>query len=493
MMRALKITALAVAALALAGCGAEDKAATGGGAEIVPASAPVFVSVDSDLSSSQWQALDDLLRKFPARPQLLSWLRSTLREEGLDYERDVQPALGQEIDLVWLDLAEGGDNVVGLTQPRDEEAFRRLVAKADASGDDVVLREFRGWTIFAESAEAIERFRDAAAKGGKLADDGVFTAAMAELPEAALVKAYARGEDLTRLLGRAFQAFEGTGTGAFPTPGQGPPEFISAALAAEGDGLRLAGASRAETEPKTKATVFESTLLDDVPGDAIAFLTFRGDDAFAKEARSSPTYRRSLGELQKELGLPIDKLLELFAGEVALYVRPGTPFPEVTLLIPVASDEPAEEAAFRRVDELMKALTRLGKAKPCGAPSVEDGVTVACSDFGKVQVRYAGFDEKVVVTTGQSPVAELRAGGTKLADAKAFKDAKAAADLPDETAGFLWVDAAKAVPMLLGLAQAADEEIPAALRANLAPLKSLVLWADAEGRTSSYSAFLGID
>jgi hypothetical protein len=489
-MRALRFTVLAVLAFTLVGCGADEKAATGGGAEIVPASAPAYISIDSDLGSSQWQTVDDLLRKFPGRAQLLNWLRSTLREEDLDYEQDVEPALGEEVALVWLDFADGGDNVVGLTQPKDEAAFRRLVAKADASGDDIVLREFRGWTIFAESSEKIERFRDAAEQaGGRLADDGMFKDAMAELPDAALVKAYARGENLTRVLQQRLGSFGG----GFGFPSEQRPEFISAAFAAEGDGLRLVGATRAATEPKTKPTVFESTLIDDVPGDAIAFLTFRGDDAFAKQTRSSPTYRRSLGELQKMLGLPIDKLLELFAGEVALYARPGTPFPEVTLLIPVASDEPAEEAPFRRVDEAMKALTRLTPAQPCHAPRVEDGVTVACMDFGKVEVRYAGFDEKVVVTTGQSPVAELRAGGTKLADAKAFEDAKAAADLPDETAGFLWVDVAKAVPMLIGLAQAGDAEVPAKVRANLAPLESLVLWGDAEGRTTTYSAFVGID
>jgi Protein of unknown function (DUF3352) len=496
-MRALRLSVLVVLACTLVGCGADEKAATGGGAEIVPASAPVFISIDSDLGSSQWQTVDDLLHKFPGRPQLLAAIRSALRDEGLDYEQDVKPALGHEIDVVWLDFASGGQNVVGLTQPKDEAAFRRLVEKGNREDPDnaLVLGEVEGWTVLADSQAKIDRFRAAAAKGAELADDETFTDAIGELPEDALVKAYAKGENLTTLFQRALQEFQGTGTDTHDlgVPAEGSPEFISAALAAEGDGLRLAGATRAESEPKTKATVFKSTLIGEVPGDAIAFLTFRGNDAFAKQARSSPTYKRSLGELQKMLGLPVDKLFELFAGEVALYVRPGTPFPEVTLLIPVSSDEPAEEAAFQRVDQLLKAITRLTPAQPCHAPTVEDGVTVACVDFGRVEVRYAGFDEKVVVTTGQSPVAELRSDGTKLSDAEAFKDAKAAADLPDQTAGFLWVDVAKAVPMLLGLAQAGDAEIPAEVRANLAALKSLVLWADAEGRTSSFSAFVGID
>ena len=67
MVRFLQIAALIALALALSGCGAKDRGATASGAEIVPANAPAFVSIDSDLSSDQWQQVDELLRKFPAR------------------------------------------------------------------------------------------------------------------------------------------------------------------------------------------------------------------------------------------------------------------------------------------------------------------------------------------------------------------------------------------------------------------------------------------
>jgi Protein of unknown function (DUF3352) len=496
-VRIARVALVAALAFALTGCGADEKAGTSGGAEIVPASVPAFISIDSDLNSSQWQTVDDLLRKFPGRAQLLAAIRSSLSDSGFDYEQDVKPALGEEIDVVWLDFESGGENVVGLTKPKDEAAFKRLLEKGNREDPDdaLLIGEVEGWTVLADSRAKIERFREAVGLPDKLADDGMFTDAMSELPEDALVKAYAKGENLTRLVQQAFQEFQGTGTlpSRLPFPFAQRPEFVTLALAAEGDGLRLAGATRAETESKTKATVFSSKLIEDVPGDAIAFLTFRGNDSFATQARSSPTYRRSLRRFQQELGVPLDKLLELFDSEVALYVRPGTPFPEITFLIPVESDEPAEEAPFRSIDQLMKALTRSTTAQPCHAPTVEDGVTVACVRVGKVAIRYAGFDEKVVVTTGQSPVAELRSKGEKLPDAESFKQAKAAADLPDETAGFLWVDVAKAVPMLLGYAEAADEPIPPAVRANLEPLRSLVIWGDSEGRTTSFSAFLGID
>ena len=57
--------------------------------------------------------------------------RTSLRSDaGLDYEKDVEPALGPELDLVWLDFANDGENVVALMQPDDPEAFQRVVARA---------------------------------------------------------------------------------------------------------------------------------------------------------------------------------------------------------------------------------------------------------------------------------------------------------------------------------------------------------------------------
>jgi hypothetical protein len=186
-------------------------------------------------------------------------------------------------------------------------------------------------------------------------------------------------------------------------------------------------------------------------------------------------------------GVPLDKLLEAFQGETALYVRPATPFPQLTLLL---SDESGRAATA--VNLLFAALTSGEGAKPC-PPTLEDGIRVRCLDLGEIDIRYAAFDGKVVVTTGPNPVSELRGSGPKLAGSEAFKNAVQAADMPDETAGFIWVDLARTVPMILGFVDAADEQVPPDVRANLKPLQSFLAWGDADGRTSSFSAFLGID
>lgn len=489
MVRFLQIAALIALALALSGCGAKDQAATASGAEIVPADAPVFVAIDSDLSSDQWQQVDELLRKFPARADLLTELRASLREDagGLEYERDIKPSLGDEIDLVWLDFANGGANVVGLTKPKDEDAFRRMIEKGNTTGPtQLVFEEMDGWWVLSDEQQKIDRFRSEAESGEKLSDSAIFKSALADLPDEALVHVYVRGQSIVD----ALKGLEGLQLG--PLSAEQRPEFLSAALAAEGNGFRLVGAGRAAKAPKTQTEPFESKLLEVVPGDAVAFLAFKGGDAYAEQQRElekNEAYRMGVRELEKMLGMPLSSLLKVFKDEVALYVRPGSPIPEVTLLI----EAPNEQETLRRVDTAITALTKMLPTQPCHAPTQEAGVDVKCVGLEEVELRWAAFDQMVMVTIGQGAIAELRSDGDKLADDEGFNDARDAAEMPNESVGFIWLDLEDGIPMVLGLATASGGAIPSEIRENLEPLGSFLAWADSDGRSGSFTAFLQID
>lgn len=489
-MRIVHVLLIAALALTAAGCGAKEKAAAGGGAEIVPAGAPIFISIDSDLGSGQWQAFDDLLRSFPGRPQLLALIRASLRDDtGLDYERDIKPALGEEIDIVWLDFEAGGTNVVGLAKPKDEGAFRRMIAKhaEKQPTEKLLVGEVDGWLVLADEQAKLDRFREETAGGDKLADSATFKDAMGEVPDEALVTVYAGGDNLVRALERVFNEFQGVG-GALPFGADGRLDFITAALAAESDGLRLTGAARTEQEPPARSEPFSSKLVHEVPGDAVAFLTFQGD-SLSRQAGSSPTYERALRQFQRMFGLKLEGLLELFEHEVAFYVRPGTPLPEFTLLL----EAPNEQAALKRVRTVLRTISRFTVAQPCHEPKEQAGVPVDCVDFGKLSIRAAAFDGRVVVTTGQGAIRKLRSGGPKLADDARYEQARKVAGIPDETPGFLWVDIKDVLPMIFGFVEAGEVQLPPDVRANLEPLQSLLVWGELDGRTSSFSAFLQID
>src|SRR5437867_447652 len=112
--RALIVLLLTVAPL-VAGCGA----ATGGspeGAAAAPASAQLFVSIDTDFGSSQWKTAGELVGKFPDGQKAVDFLLEQLSSKGVDFSKDVEPALGPETDVVGLDLS-GQGSFVGLTKP----------------------------------------------------------------------------------------------------------------------------------------------------------------------------------------------------------------------------------------------------------------------------------------------------------------------------------------------------------------------------------------
>src|SRR5215212_1800287 len=104
-MRGLAGFFAAVAALVVvAGCGGSvsnaGSAAGTQAASIAPASAVAYVGVVTDDGSEQWQALQTLLGRFPDGDKLLQSIAYDLSDDGLDWQRDIRPALGPETAIV---------------------------------------------------------------------------------------------------------------------------------------------------------------------------------------------------------------------------------------------------------------------------------------------------------------------------------------------------------------------------------------------------------
>ena len=94
-----------VAALAFVGVGcggsssSSKQSAAGGpsGAEVIPAGAPAYVAVNTDLGSAQWKQVDALSKTFPGRAKVIAQIQQQLMKSGVDFKTDVKPALGPEI------------------------------------------------------------------------------------------------------------------------------------------------------------------------------------------------------------------------------------------------------------------------------------------------------------------------------------------------------------------------------------------------------------
>src|SRR4051812_24206086 len=472
---------LVLAAL-LAGCGSSAKTSSSGGS--IPAGASVlragvlaFVSVDSDTGSSQWQQLDKLAQKFPGRDQLVTHLQQQFTAQGVDYENDVKPALGPEVDVAAFTGKDAIATAVALTKPDDTAKFKALVAKLDANNDKAVYREVNGWYLLASSQAAITQ---ALAGSSTLADDANFKQAMGKLPGDSLVKVYADGQRL----GAAVKRSGASGQVDPSTLGLDKLQYVAVAATAEDQGLHVHGASSGGT---AGAADFASELIGGVPGDAFALLDFKGEgttDQLEKLAEN-PQAAAALARVKQELGVSYDQVLSLLSGEAAFYARAGVGIPEVTLALAPKD----ASSALATLDKIAAHLaTSTGGHLSSGT---QGGHPVKTLDLGKFQVHYGSVDGKVLVTSGLSGIADY-GQGDHLADSADFKEAKDAAGMPDSTGGFLYLDVKDALPLLESLASLSGQALPSSTTDNVRPVRSLLAWSNASGESRTYDAFLEI-
>jgi hypothetical protein len=484
---------LGVAALCavVAGCGGSTKpgsASNESGATLVTSGALAYAAIDSDLSSDQWKQVDELLHKFPIRDHLIAELAKALDKQHLEYLRDIKPALGPEVDVAAVTGASLNDVAFALlTKPESIDKAKALVQKLDESdqgGTPWVTRVVDGWLLVSDKQEMIDRVLKGS--GSALADDDNYKAAVEKLPDDALAKAYVNG----RQLGEAFKSlFSGTAqtaaAGGSAPFGLDQLDWVSAALIARDNGVALEAHTQGAAPAGEGSEPFASKLISGVPADALAFATFRGSGNGnpIDELRKNPMLAPGIEQVEHVLGMRLEPILALLGNETAVYVRRGVGLPEVSLVL----ETPDTSRALATLDRLAQRAVMLAGAKLSDEPN-----GVRALNFGPVTIRWAGFDGRVLVTSGPTGIEDYRAGGSKLSGADAFKDALDAAGVPDKTNGFVYVDIGETVELIQNYAGVGGEKLPADLRENLKPLKSFVAFATSSGRTGTASAFLEV-
>lgn len=481
----------------VAACGS-DGGGVGGAADVVPGDVALYMSFDTDFDGDQWAAVEELAARFPDGENFLQTIVDDLEsEEDIDFERDVEPALGPEAAVAVLELpptellAPQGDldtpeeQVVVLLQPDDQAAFERLVAK---SSDPLVTREIEGWQAVSDQEEWLDRF-EAGLDDSRLGESDDFQEAMGDLDEGALVRFYASGEVLQA------EAAVDPELGAFL--GDGGVSAVGFAARAEDGGVRLDGtgvltddfAGTFSTDP------YEPSLPEEVPGDVLAYFSSGNLEGVISGyrdmlAEAVPELETQLGMAEGVLGVSLEEdIAPLFSEEVAVYVRPAALVPELTLVTRVDG----EEEAVGTVDSLVEGAAAFGAPVGSALRTEVDGIEVREVPLSpQSSMFYAAFDGLLVVTSSRDGIAELREDDGRLADEEAFREATDRAGLPDETEGFGYVDLGDALPLLLGFATLGNAAVGEADE-YLDPLESLVFYGDEDGDTASFTVFLGID
>ena len=401
----------AAAALALglllivgSGCGAGSAATatrSGEAASLVPPDALAFVSADANLKSDQWQAVDDLTGG--ALADLTS---------KLNYDRDVAPALGDEVSLAVLGIDKGQPEAVAFAKPTDEAKLKALAAKYDQGSEHYTVERIGGWSVVADSEEAFDAVR-AADSGRSLADVAEFKTAVNGFDSSGLAFVYADGAGLKTLPGQV---------GALVRVG-GSPRWVAARVAGEGKAVRLqlhAGS------PGFTPALYRPQLLRDVPSGALLAFSFKNVDVLLQRLQSEPSLQSALGQLQKVLGVSAAELPATLRGEGVFYVAQSAVVP--TLVLELNSAKPATAArALRGVAARLRAKA---------------GNVLTLSVFQR--------GNRVFLTNAADAPA---APANRLVDDQPFKDALSAADAPADVTWLAYADLHRLLPLVQALAQ----------------------------------------
>jgi hypothetical protein len=484
-MRLAAAAPLAALALLAAGCGgsSSSKGSASGsaaGATVVPASAVAYVSVNTDLGSDQWKKVDALSTKFPGRAKAIANFEKDLAKDDIDFQKDVKPAFGPEVDIAWLDFADGGNNAVVLTQPKDDAKLLVLVAKQNKSDpkNKVYIEKVGDWSAVAQSQAILDRLKSAQ-NGSKLADDSSFEDAVAELPDEALVKVYVNGAAVRQAAQQGLApSVRQSGLLGKAIPNLG---WLSASASAASNGVGFQAGVKSSSL-KTKS--YKSQLVDRLPAGALVDLSFNNLSSILRQVLNQAGLKAQAAQVEQALGISENDLLKLFSNEGALAVYPsarGEEYPSVELLLKVT-----DQAKARKLLNRLSALAPMAgvTVKPVRIGGVVAHKLVAS---GEVSVYYGIFDGVLGVSNSRSALAGLGRGGVKLSSDPVFSDARSAAKAPGSTTGFAYVN-------LRGVFKEVFEYIGASAetRANLAPLTSFFAYAARKGDVTHVNGFLEI-
>jgi hypothetical protein len=176
---------------------------------------------------------------------------------------------------------------------------------------------------------------------------------------------------------------------------------------------------------------------------------------------------------------PLKDLLPALGGQAALVAEPTATIPFASLIVDDVDDSKANDALARLQQPLLRSLgTEGGKQVPTFQSKDVDGVTVHSIQVSpSVDLSYAVFDGKLVISTQPAGIAQVRSSGDNLAGTGAYQ--QATDRLPGSVSALVFLN----LEEVLGLAQQAglaDDPLYASLSEDISHLRSLGLAVNGE-------------
>jgi hypothetical protein len=435
------------------------------------------VAINTDLDSSQWHTVNELANKFPDTQKAIDSITQQLTKNGLDWEEDLKPALGSELDVVMLDFAHP-DDIVALMQPKNLGAFEGAVRKGNAAdpSSKLVYEQFHGWTVISDKQAAIDAFTQASDSAKRtLAENKTFSNAMAKAGDG-IMRAYVNGAQVMAAARKAPDA------GAYLRK-LGTLDWVLMSLRAKSDGVAWATTVHGTPGKAFKnvdVSGSDGSLEKLVPKDALLYLAFHGSKGMFDGLGSNPILQqfgvKGLDKAFRQLGTILE-------GENALYVRAGDNknVPDVTF---IASPRKGVDGVAT-LDRILRRYAKELGARPHRATIA--GVPARVIGAGPIAVRYANVKGKLIVTDLPAGIVFAKNGGKSLTSSQEYKDATSG--VPDSPQVVLYVDIHSTIPVINRFGGA---RIPAEMERNLKPLRSAVEYAVSRSHEFQITFFLRI-
>jgi hypothetical protein len=457
MFRAASLAALALSAAFVAACGSGAAGGEGDPATAVPANAPFYLEAvvrpEGDLREDALDAAGKVLSTDDPSGKISELLDMALKEDGdtkLDYEKDIEPWLGERAGAWFADTTDEDGDATGaaIIATTDEEAAIAAVEKARKSSGDRMTKRSHAGTDYQvdEDGDAIgatagfliagpeaefKRTLDTLKDGKPLADADRYTDGADSLEDDRLGHFYVDFQALIKL------GFESEPNGAeqlrqfeqlVPFEKLGP---LMGSFAADGDRLALDmnvdfSGAKSLGALGNLTTGASTPLIKELPGDTWG-------------AFGSPKYGESLrvtldqfagalggaaleGQLRQRYGIDLDDDVLSWIGDVAFFVR-GDSIAELDggAVIQVTDEEKAA-TGFGKLVGLLQSEAGVD-AKPVKIDGADAAFSISDGTVPK-SIVFARGNGKVVIAYGDEAAAQALSPADTLGDAEIYGQAK---------------------------------------------------------------------
>ncbi|MBI5948989.1 MAG: DUF3352 domain-containing protein [Chloroflexi bacterium] len=418
-------------------------------AKLTPGDAGVYFALNTDLSSSQWVAMFDLIERLGEEDPRDELERSVEDEGGFDWEDDVVPFLGGNA-AVFLKAADVNTfDFQGGVIVRCKDAKKALEIFMDQSGDDFDKDDYHGQQYYIGSGsdlyaanvdghlvvtsdeQSMFDVLDAAQGRTKsLADSQDFKSLRDELTKNFIGFLYFNSEQFAG----DFFGDDETFRTAINQAGAGDLAFkpMAVVFGAKDAGFEVHEASLGK--PGVLSPMLaprESRFAKIVPGDTAVFISTAGlaqtFDEVVKAAReeiddalAAGSPYSSLEDALRDAGRPLGlgsarDVIELFSGEtaIAVWFPTGDSNAPAGLLLAQVKDE-------NQARDVVEALVREGKAKT-RTEQVNGVDMVTVDDRDGSPAAYAITDGSLLIGTVEGVRTTLERKGPMLAEMKGYR------------------------------------------------------------------------